>query len=148
MMGSIGHLQAMVAYNSAESAQSATEATSRDVQASNQDRKELQAHIREQQKEIKDLQKELRRIDDKSGFEKFVCGMFGSDCGAGDVADGMKRAAAEMKKAQQTLQVEQAKVEMKLQHLQSVSSDLAKRTSEHQKTFDESAQALQAGFEG
>lgn len=143
---SIGHLQAMVALSSAESAQGASESTSRDVQQGNQERKELQQHIRQQQKRVKELQEELERINNKSGFEKFVCGLFGSDCGAGEVADKMKRAAAEMKKAQQELQVEQARIEMMLQELQSTSSDLARRTNQREKIYDENAQSLKVGF--
>jgi peptidoglycan hydrolase CwlO-like protein len=133
----IQHLQNMQAYATAENSRGKIEQGTGDVQKSNQKRKELQAEISKAQAEMKKLEAELAEINDKGWFEKTVAGLFGSDCGAGEVADKMGRLGAEMKKQQQTLMAEQAKIEMMLQELNGVQSEVGEAANARQKAYDE-----------
>jgi peptidoglycan hydrolase CwlO-like protein len=138
----IQHLQNMQAYATAENSRGKIEQGTGDVHKSNQKRKELQAEISKAQAEMKKLEAELAEINDKSGVEKFFAGLFGSDCGAGEVADKMGRLGADMKKQQQTLMAEQAKIEMMLQELNGVQGEIGERANARQKAYDERGMSL------
>ncbi|MCK6547198.1 hypothetical protein L6R52_15210 [Myxococcota bacterium] len=140
---SIAYVQSVVAMSAAESAQGKMESGAEKVQNGEQKRKELQRTIKEKQEEVERLSAELKEASDSNWFESFCNWIVGSDNGVGDLQDAMQTAAAEMKKAQNEVMAEQAKIEMMLQELQSAQSELGQRTVERDKTYEDSQRAAQ-----
>jgi chromosome segregation ATPase len=138
----IQHLQNVQAYSTAENSRGKIEQGTGDVHKSNQKRKELQQEISKAQAEMKELEAELADINDTNEVVTFFAAMFGSDLGAGEVAEKMGRIGAEMKKQQQTLMAEQAKIEMMLQELNGVQGDVGEAASTRQKAYDERGMSL------
>jgi len=144
MSNSIGHVQALLQSGAAENAASKGESSTANVQTANEKKKELDAHIKQLQSELKALQEEMAEINDRSGFEEFMGGLFGSDGGAGEVGDAMATCGAEMKKAQQEIIVKQQGIDMMLQELQAAQGDLGKAVNDNDKIDQEKSQALAA----
>jgi peptidoglycan hydrolase CwlO-like protein len=140
-MSSIGYVEAVQAYNSSVTSSSETQAASKKVANTQKQQAELQKQMRDLQSELKDLQAQADAINKKSGFEKFMGGLFGGDCGAGDVSDKTQKASADLKKASEELKVAQARIEMMLSEISGTQQDMAQRTSDSQKTHDESDNA-------
>lgn len=143
MAMNISYVQSVVALSAAETASNRMESGTEGVQRGEAQRKDLQKQIEAKQKEIEHLSQELSEAADKGWFESFCCWLVGSDGGVGELQDQIQTAAAELKKAQNQVQVEQAKIEMMLQELQGAQGELAQRTAEREKTWDDHGQAAQ-----
>jgi hypothetical protein len=141
MAGSIGYLEAMNALNSSQNAAGSIEAGAKKVKAQQAQQQDLQKQIDDMKAQLQDLEKQADDINNKSGFEKFMGGLFGGDCGAGDVSNKTKQVSSDLKKQSEELKVAQAKIEMMLNAITGTQQDLSQRTTDSQKTHDDTDNA-------
>lgn len=143
-MNNINYLQAVIAYNAQETSSGKSSTGMATVAQATQKRKDLEQSIEKLQANVESLTTEMEGISRADGFERTMRSIFGDDMGAGRISDEMGRSAAEMKQAQAEILAQQSKIELTLQELQTAQAELGQRSSERQKTYDETESAIVA----
>ena len=117
---SFDYVQAVVAQSTAASTTIKQEGGSEKIKLSEDKRKTLEKQAEEAEEKIKELQEKLKEATDQGGCQKFGNWLTGSDGGVSSLNEQIQNQSAELKKAQQTLSVEQQKIVNLLQELQGV----------------------------
>jgi hypothetical protein len=134
---SFDYVQAIVAQTTSDSTTIKQSGGSEKIKVSEDKRKTLEKQAEEAQEKIKDLQAQLKEATDQGGCQKFGNWLTGSDGGVSELSEKLQSTSADLKKAEQTMTVEQQKITNLLQELQGVQAELAERTGQYEKTNQE-----------
>jgi hypothetical protein len=140
---SMDYCQTILAQSNDVTAQNRMENGAEGVDRSEDKRKVMEDAIEKAEKEIEKLSKELEEASDQNCGESFGNWLTGSDGGVSDLQYEIQTKTAEMKKAQQEILVQQAKIETMLQELNGATSEHGQRTNDRQKNYDEFEDATQ-----
>jgi peptidoglycan hydrolase CwlO-like protein len=135
------YVQSVQAIDASTSSADHTDLGSKDVKRVQDKQRQLNELLKKKKLELDQLTEKMKEISGKSGFSKFVGGLFGSDSGAGKTAEKTNQVAAEMKKMTEEVKIAESQIDMLLKELQATQEDEAQRLGDVQKTGEESAKA-------
>jgi chromosome segregation ATPase len=148
MGNTISYVEATQSYSATVINGNAVETGTRQVSMGEQKQKDLNNLLEKKKKELDALRAEMDAINGKSGFEKTMGGLYGSDCGAADVKAKTERAQAELRRCTDEIKATQATIDMLMQEIQGAQQNLSDSISDSQKTKDESDRAAREAAGG